>query len=168
MGYVNNTHLSAFIPPAAIAKSAGAWTPALSGHVAGEARGAADGSFTLLVPLALPAGGAGQAGATLTCIDVYYHIATAADDFAAVELEKMALPANGSAPSGAAAAITLDGAHDTAAKRKTAGDHCLTVTLAAPAHLAADDVYVLQLVIDAAAATVFTLYGARAHFELRL
>jgi hypothetical protein len=136
--------------------------------VASEARGTADASFTLLIPVPLPGNSQVKTGAKLKSIDVFYKIANAADDFATVELSKMALPATGSAPTGAAVSTTIDTGHDTAAERKAAGDHTMTVTLDTPVYLDDGDMYVLACVVDAAAATVFTLYGARANYELRL
>ena len=169
MGYVNNTHMSINIPPAMIQKTAGTWTPAISSNVASDARGAADASFTLIIPVPLPSNSQVKAGAKLKSIDVFYKIATAAaDDFATVELSKMTLPTTGSAPSGAAVDTTLDTGHDAAAERKATGDHTMTITVDAPAYLDDGDMYVVECTVDAAAGTVFTLYGARANYELRL
>ena len=51
---IDNKHMSEFIPPAAIGKTAGTWTPAIANNLPNEARGAADGNFTLLVPITVP------------------------------------------------------------------------------------------------------------------
>lgn len=154
-----------FVAPAAIGKTAGTWTPGLASNVASEARGAADAAFTLLIPIELPSTDRYREGAKLESIDVFYKIATAAaDDFATVELEKLTLPATGTGVSGAAVTTTCDSGHDTAAKRKATGDHTLTVSLSTPAWIDDGEAYVLALVVDAAATTVFTLYGARANF----
>ena len=169
MGYVNNTQMSLFIPPANIQKTAGTWTPTLTSNVLADVRTAADASFTLFIPIPLPANAAVKAGAKLKSIDVYYKILTAAaDDFATVELEKMALKATGSIPTGAAVTTTEDSGHDAAAERKATGDHTMTVTITSPAYLDEDDHYVLELIVDAAATTVFSIYGARANYELRI
>jgi hypothetical protein len=166
---IHNKHMHQFIPSAMILKSAGTWTPSVASNVVKEARTAADASFTLLIPVSLPQSANLNNGARLKSIDVYYKVLTAdCDDFATVELEKMALPANTAAPTGAAVATTPDGSHDTATKRKAQGEHSMTVSLDTPAYMGKDDAYVLQLVVDAAAGTVFTLYGARANFDLRL
>lgn len=169
MGYVHDTHMSQFIPPAAITKSAGTWTPSVASNVVKEARAAADASFTLLIPIPIPSNASALKGAKLKSVDVWYKIATAAaDDFATVTLNQIGLPGDGDAPAGAEVSVTLDAAHDTAAERKAVGDHTMTVTLASPAWLDDDDAYFLELVVDAAATTVFTLYGARANYELRV
>jgi len=106
----------------------------------------------------------------------YYTIGTAAaDDFATVELEKQTLPAaTASAPTGEAVTITQDAGHDTAAERagtlrpKAAAAHKMTVTITTPEWVDDDVYYTLTLVVDAAATTVFTLWGARANFDLRV
>lgn len=167
---IHNTHMSQFIPPSAISKSAGTWTPSVASNVPLEARGAADAAFTLLIPIRLEQNANYRNGAKLKSIDVYYQIGTAAaDDFATVELEKVAWPAaTGSAPTGAAVTMTCDAGHDTAAERLAVAAHKMTVTLTTPEWMDDDYAYTLQLVVDAAATTVFTLYGARANFELRI
>lgn len=167
---IHNTHMSRFIPASEISKSAGTWTPSVASNVPKEARTAADAAFTLLVPIKLEQNGNYRNGARLKSIDVYYQIGTAAcDDFATVELEKITWPAaTGSAPTGAAVTTTCDAGHDTAAERLAVAAHKMTVTLTTPEWMDDDVAYVLQLVVDAAAATVFTLFGARANFDLRI
>jgi hypothetical protein len=166
---IDNKHMSQFIPPNCIGKSAGTWTPSVASNVAKEARTAGDASFTLIIPIPLPQSANYRNGARLKSIDVFYKIATAAcDDFATVELEKVTLPATGSAPTGAAVTTTLDAGHDTAAERLAVADHTMTVTLETAEFMGNGSAYALQLVVDAAATTVFTLYGARANFDLRI
>ncbi len=81
----------------------------------------------------------------------------------------MTLAADDVAPTGAAVTCTIDTGHDTAAERLAVDtDHCMTVTLATPAWLDDGDAYYLQLVVDCAAGTVFTFFGARANYELRV
>ena len=169
MGYVNNTQMSQFISPNLCAFSAGTWTPTLASNVFSMNRTAADAAFNVFAPILTPGNAAALAGAKLLSIEVYYSIGTAAaDDFATVELEKMTLPATGTAVSGAAVGITIDSGHDTAAERKAAGDHTMTITLNSPAYIDNNDGYVLVLNIDAAATTVFKLYGVVVNFELRV
>lgn len=170
MGYVHDTHMSQFIPPTEFAMSAGTWTPAVASNVVSLARGAADAAFIAFIPIPIPSNSSAYKGAKLLSIDVWYAIGTAAaDDFATVELEKMTLAADDVAPTGAAVTCTIDTGHDTAAERLAVDtDHCMTVTLATPAWLDDGDAYYLQLVVDCAAGTVFTFFGARANYELRV
>ncbi|MCC6147773.1 MAG: hypothetical protein IT308_09420 [Anaerolineaceae bacterium] len=169
MGYVHDTHMSQFIPPAVIAKTAGTWTPSVASNVAKEARTAGDAAFTLIIPIPIPSNASALKGAKLKSIDVWYKIATgAADDFATVTLNQVALPGDADAPAGEEVTVTLDAAHDSAAERKAVADHKMTVTLSTPVWLNDDDAYFLSLVVDAAANTAFTLYGARANYELRV
>ncbi len=165
---IDNTHMSMFIPPAMIGKSAGTWTAAVNSNVPSEVRAQADASFILTVPVSLPQNANTRNGAKLKSIEVFYKIVVAADDVATVELEKITWPANGSIPTGAAVTTTCDSDNDSGAKRKTADEHSLTVTPSAELWLKNTDSYVLQIVVDAAATTDFYLYGARVNYELRL
>lgn len=166
---MNNTHMSQYIPPAGIHKSAGTWTLAVASDVVKDVRTAAAAAFTASIALPLPANSQYRQGARLKSVDVFYSIATAdASDFATVSLKRKALPPAVSAVSAAEVTITLDGDHDTAAKRKAQGNHVLTAYLPDPVYLGDNEAYELVLVVDCAAGTVFTFYGARAHFDLRL
>jgi len=169
MGYVHDTAMSQFIPPAAAGFSAGTWADALASNVWCKSRTAADASFTIGIPVLLPSNSAALKGACLQSIDVWYSIATAAaDDFASVSLYADTLAASGTANSAAAVTATLDAAHDTAAERKATGEHKLTLTLATPVWVDHEAAYHIELVVDAAATTVFKLFGARANYTLRL
>jgi hypothetical protein len=170
MGYVHDTSMSKFLFSNDILKTAGPWTPAIASSVVSENRTATAAAFTLLIPVKLPGNGSGLKGAYLKSVDLYYSIATAdATDFAIVALNKETLPGGtGSAPSGSTVAVTLDGSHDTAVKRKASGDHKLTASLNTPVWIDEDETYILSCVVDAAATTVFKLYGARASYTLRV
>ena len=173
MGYVNDTQYTQFIPPAAFQKTAGTWTPTIASNLPCDVRSATAAAFTALIPILAPSNAVGLKGARLKSIDVFYKIATAATtDFATVELEKVTLPvpaaATGTAFTGAAVTTTCDAYHNTAALRKAIGDHTMTVTITTPAWIDDNDAYVLQLVIDCAATSVVTFYGARANFDYRV
>jgi hypothetical protein len=170
MGYVNDTHMSKFVHPGEFLFSAGTWTPADSNNVVSISRGAADAAFTAYIPVPLPSNDSALKGSKLKSIDVYYAIGTAAaDDFATVELEKMTLGANDTAITGAAVTTTCDAAHDTAAERLAVDtDHVMTVTLTTPEWIDDAAAYVLKLVVDCAATTVFTFFGARANYDFRV
>ena len=169
MGYVHDTHMSKFIHPGLFLFSAGTWTPADASNVVSIARGAADASFNAYIPIPLDSNDSVRKGSYLKSIDVYYAIGTAAaDDFATVELEKMTLGADDVAITGAAVTTTIDAGHDTAAERKAVDtDHVMTVTLTTPEWIDDAAAFVLKLVVDCAATTVFTFFGARANFDDR-
>lgn len=168
MGYVNDTKMSQFIPASMIQKSAGTWTPTLSNNTIGDVRSAADASFNLFIPVLVPSNDVALKGARLLSVDVHFKIGTAAcDDFATVEMEKMSISSAG-AVTGAAVTTTLDTANDTAAERKAVADHFMTITLATPEWVDKDAVYWVYCAVDAAATSVFTLWGAKANFELRV
>jgi hypothetical protein len=170
MGYVHDTHMSLFIPPVMIQKTAGTWTPTIASNLTSDVRTAADANFTLLIPINPMQNGSGYKGARLKSVDVFFKIATAAmDDIATVALDKISLPSDGSAAAGAAvSAFTLDSGNDTAAERKAAGDHTLTLTLTTPVWIGENDHYVVSIVVDGSSTGVFSLFGARANFDLRV
>jgi len=169
MGYVHLTDICQFIPPSAMQKSAGTWTPTLASSLITDVRTAAEASFDLMIPVVLPGSNLAKQGAKLVSIDLWYIIGTAAaDDIGTVGLDKVTLPADDVAPTGAAVDVTLDSAHDTTTKRKAADEHKMTVTLDTPAFIEDDEAYWLTMSVDAAATTVFSLVGAQANFTLRL
>ncbi len=170
MGYVHDTHMSQFIAPGNIIKTAGTWTDSVASNVAKCARTANGSGFSLLIPVNVPSNASGFKGARLKSIDLYWTNGTAdLTSVATVELEKITLPANASAPSGAAVtAITVDTANNSTAKRITQAAHTMTVTLDAPAWIDDDESYVLNVEVVAAAQSVFTLWGARVNFDLRV
>ncbi len=170
MGYVNDTAMCKFISPLDALFTAGTWTPTIASNIVSQVRSAADASFTALIPIDLPSNSVALKGALLKSIDLYYAIGTgAADDFATVELEKMTLGVDDVAITGAAVPITLDTGHDIAAERLAVDtDHVLTATLDTPVWLDDGDAMVLAIIVDCAANTVFTLFGARANFTLRV
>jgi len=168
MGYVHDTNMAQFIHPGDFEVSTGTWAVTESSNVVSNDKTAGDETVTVLVPIRMPSNAKALKGAKLTSIDVGYLIATAAaDDFATVELEKVTINADDVAASGEAVDVTLDAAHDTAAERKAADDHTMTITVDSPEFLDDGDCYWLKMVIDCAATTVLKFYGAVAHFTLR-
>lgn len=170
MGYVHNTDIKQFIPPAAIGKTQGTWTATNATEVISQVRTAHADPFELHIPLSLPIS-ANRKGSMVTSIDVWYSIGTAeATGFAGVELVRTSLPAHNVAPAGTLPARALDGDHDTETKRRaiSANGHKMTVSFTTPVFLNPGFAYYLVLKINPAATTVFTLFGAQANITLRL
>lgn len=167
MGYVHDTGMSLFIGPERAQFSAGTWADAAASNVWSKNRTAADAAFTIKIPIPLPGNSAALKGCKLTSVDIWWDVDTAAMDALSAALYKMSLPASGSAPTAAAVTTAYDAAHDTAGERLTAADHKLTLTVTAPEWIDEDAVYYVELTGDAAAASVFKYYGARAFFTLR-
>jgi len=162
------TKINQFLPPGLFGKAGGTWTLGVSSNVVAETRSTADSSFALYLPIVLPSSEAYRQGTYLKAIDVMYKIAgAAADDFSAPVLNKMTVSSAGAA-TGEAVTTTLDSGHDIAAERLAVGSHRMTVSLATPEWMDDNCVYWLQLAIDAAASTSFSLYGAVLNFEQRL
>lgn len=169
MGYVHLTDICQFIPPSMIQKSAGTWTPTISSNVASDVRTAAEAAFDLIIPVSLFGSNLALQGAKLISVDVWYKIATAAcSSFAAPVLNKVTLPADTVAVTGAAITTTQDTGHDTEAERLAVASHKMTITPSTPFFFEDDYAYILTISPEAALTTVFTLYGAQANFTLRL
>ncbi len=168
MGYVHDTQFSQFMSPSDFSFTAGTWTPTIASNVHKTVRGAAAAAFTFSCPIKIPGNAAALKGCYLKSVDLWYKIATAdTTDFASLGIDKVTLTANAAAPTGAAVTVTLDSDHDTAAKRKAQQDAKATVTLTTPVWIGSNDVFCLTGVVDCAATSVVTIYGARANFTLR-
>jgi hypothetical protein len=169
MGYSTDTHMSQFISPFSFGYSAGTWTPTIASNVVKNVRTAAGAANTILIPIPLPSNDSALKGARLKSIDVWWVNATAdLAAFATVEVEKVALTANGSAVTGAAVTTTIDSNNDTEAKRITQASHKMTVTITTPEWIDDDTALFLELVITGAASSVLALFGARANYDLRV
>jgi hypothetical protein len=168
MGYVNDTHMSQFIPATSFSFTAGTWTPTISSNVCSNVRTATAASNTVLIPILIPGNASSLKGSRLKSIDVWYTVATAdLTDFATVELEKLTLPGDTVAPTGAAVATTMDSTHDTAAKRKAQQSGKMTITVTTPEWVYDTAAYMLELVLNCAATSVVTLFGALVHFDTK-
>ena len=127
-------------------------------------------SFTMLIPITIPSNESALKGARLKSIEIFYAIAAAAaDDFATVAIDKVTLGVDDTAASGAAVTHTMDAGHDTAAERKAVDtDHVMTLTITTPFYMDDNECVWVSCIVDCAATTVFTNYGAVAHFDLRM
>ena len=167
MGYVNDTHMSQFIPVGAF-QTAGTCvlTHSVASNVVKSARAAADAAFSLFIPIPIPSNDSALKGCKLKSIDVLYLVATAdLTSFAAPVLQKIALAADTVAPTGAAITTTYTPAN---ANTLTQAQHVVTVTLTTPEWLDDGYAYILDLEIDPAVTSVVTLFGARANYDLRV
>ncbi len=168
MGTVHDTHMSQFIPPSQIQKSAGTWTPTLATNDVYERRTAADANFNLFIPIPIPSNSSTQKGGYLKSVEVIFNITTAAlDDIATVALKKLSFSSAG-ASTGSDVTVTLDTANDTAAERKATGTHRMTITLSTPVWVDNDEAFVAYIACDGSTTGVFDLYGAVANYTLRV
>jgi hypothetical protein len=167
-GYVHDTHMSQFLPFSLFSHSAGTWTATVASNVWYARRSAADAAATTRIPVLLPSNSAGNKGAYLTSVDVFYRVGTAALDALQADLYKMTLGADGALQTVAAVTTTYDAGHDSAAERIDVDEHSLTLTLSTPAWVDSDEEYFVEVVVDNAATSVLDFFGARVNFTLRL
>lgn len=170
MGYVNDTHMSIFIPPGDFEFSEGTWTVQSGSNIIIRQRSADDAAFAALIPIRLMGNSSYRKGCRLEEIKVWYRIeGVEADDFENVNLIKNTVGPDDVSVQAATIPISLDAGHDSAAKRKALDDdHCMTVTLTTPVWVSEDDIYYLYLTIDCHADSVVTFVAARANFTLRV
>jgi hypothetical protein len=172
-GYVHDTAMSVFIPPAVLHYVTGTWTDA-AGAVSGtivKAKAAADNTAVVNIPVCLPQNSVAQKGSFLKSIDLWYNVTTAALDAASVTavINRFVLPANGAAfPAAVTHAFTYDTGNDTAAEADDLDEHKMTLTITTPFWMDDDDFVTVAVTIDAAATSVVHIHGARANFTLRL
>jgi hypothetical protein len=115
-------------------------------------------------------------GAKIVSLELMYSIGTAAADdipAATCALYKDTLSATAASGSGSinTAAIctgSLDTGHDTAAELKAADEHRAVWTLTTPVFIDNDEAYHFEVVVDAAASTVWKTYGAIVNYTLRV
>ena len=172
-GYVHDTAMSQFFPPSHLHYVTGTWTDA-AGAVAGtivKAKSAADQTSTINIPITLFQNSVAQKGSYLRSVDIWWNTTVAALDAAGATatINRFVLPANGAAfPAAVTHAFTYDTGNDTAAETDDLDEHKMTLTLTTPIWLDDDDLVTVALTMDAAAASVIAIHGARANFTLRL
>jgi len=171
-GYVHDTAMSLFIPPTDVLKTAGTWTDTVGGvaNTYMQRRTAADATFILVFPIVPPQNSVAQKGSYLKSLDIWWDVTTAAMDAVSFTgLRRATLPANGAAfGAPVSEAVTADTGHDTAGERLTLDQHKATLTITTPFWLDDDDYLYFELTGDAAATSVFDLYGMRVNYTLRL
>ena len=169
MGYVHDTSISRFIQAIECLYSAGTWTHTVASNLWTMVRTAADASFTIMIPVQAPLqSSVALKGAYLKTVDIWFKVATAALDAAAATMYKMTLAADGAACTTAEVVKTYDTGHDAAAERIDVDEHKMTLTVTTPFWVDDDEVVYVELVVDAAATSAFSLIGARANFTLRI
>jgi hypothetical protein len=163
--------MSLFIPPDCCHYVTGTWTE-LAGAVANtiaKSRGAGDASTTITIPIPIPQNSVAFKGSKLVSVDCWWEVLTGALDACASLIYKATLPVHGAAfAAPALVTFAYDADHDTAPERLTLDQHKQTVTITTPAWLDNDDLYTLEIIMDAAANSAITFFGARANYTLRV
>jgi len=168
---MHDTHEHKWIPPTKFHLVTGTWTMT-AGAVANTiamSRAQADASTTITIPVDVPMNDGPDKGACLISIDVYWEVLTAAADAVDALIHKVTLPVTGAAIGAPESlAFAYDTGHDTAGERLTLDQHSMTLTLTTPLWVEDDVVVQVQVIINAAATSDITLFGARANYTYRL
>ena len=176
MGYIHDTAMAQFIPPTAFGYSAGTWTLKVASNVWSLDRTAADASFTVYMPIPIPSNSVALKGSKLVSVEFMYSISTAAaDDFAVATallytdtLSASAASGSGTINTAAAITSTKDTGHDTDAECLAVDEHRMKLTITTPVWIDNDVAFHAEYVVDAAATTVFKIFGGIANFTLRI
>ena len=168
MGYVNDTHMSQYIPPTAMHAQVGTWTFA-AGAVAKtialhRAANAATGIVT--IPITVPSNSIALKGSKLMSIEVDYELLLAVAVSVTAVLNKIVYNADGAAPTVTQPAITQDLAADVAAVVED--QHKMIVTITTPEWVDDGTVYELAMSFECGAAVTVDVLAAVANFTLRI
>ena len=166
MGYVNDTHMSQFIPPTAMHCVTGTWTWT-AGQTAGtiaKHKAAADDDTVINIPILIPSNSVALKGSKLASVEVDYEIIAAACTSVTATMNKITRGADGADATRGTVAVTQNLTAGTDAA--DVDEHKLTVTVTTPAWIDNDEYYLLVLTIDTNSAQI-DLLGAVANFTLR-
>ena len=169
MGYTNDTGMAAFVGPAEVTATVGIWAMAVAAHLWTLNHTNAADTSVLKVPLKLPSNAVALKGALLKSIDFWWSTFGGSDIVdMSVEVYLATMQAQGGTLATALQASSYDALHLTAAARKTAVQHKMTVTLTTPVWIDDDVEAYVELTCNAAATSVVKLQGARANYTLRV
>ena len=167
MGYVHDTHMSQFIPPAAMHMVGGTWTTALAitAGVIARTRGAAAATATINVPILIPQNSVALKGSKLESVEFEYEISTAAATSITATMNKITRGEDTAVSVVAAVPVTQDLVAATDAA--DVDTHRLKVTVTTPVWLDNDEYFLLVITAVCALTTVLDVMGAFANFTLR-
>ena len=171
MGYANDTHMHAWIPPTLIHYVTGTWADA-AGQVANsivEKKTAADQAATVTIPILVPMNDSLDKGSLLNSIDIYWECLTAANDVVTPAIYVITLPADTAIFAVSATPVfTYDTSHSTAGGRITLSKHKMTLTLTTPFWVKEYMIVQVELIIDAALTSIDDIIGARVNYTFRV
>lgn len=171
MGYLTDTHMHKWIPPTLIHYITGTWADA-AGQIANtivSKKTAVDETAIVTIPITVPMNEGVEKGACIISIDVYWECLTAANDSVTAIIHPITLPANlGPMVVGTSLSFSYDTGNDDAGKRLTLDQHTMTLTLTTPYWVEEDKIVQVQISLNAAAASVNDIIGARVNYTLRV
>ena len=168
MGYVNDTHMSQFIPCTAMQALTGTYT-LVAGQTAKticihRAANAATGVF--YIPIMVPSNSVALKGAKLISIEVDYEITDDVAVAATAALIKIVRNADGAVPTITAPVVSQDLAAGVAAI--ALDHHKMIVTLTTPEWVDNDTLFYLTLSVECDGAEEVDVQSAVANFTLRM
>jgi len=170
MGYVHDADAILHIPPTAMHFVTGTWSDVAAAvtDTIGKRKTAADETATVTISIPAIASKKELKGAYIKSLDIWFDVATAALDALSAAVNLVTMGADGAAPTVAAQTFTYDSGHDSAAERIDVDEHKMTLTITTPFWLDDAEQLLVQLSVNAAATSVFTIRGAQANFTFRM
>ena len=168
MGYVQDTHMSQYIPPTLFHCVTGTWTNA-AGAVTGTIAkhvAAADQTAVVNIPILLPSNSNALKGAYLKSIEVDFEILIAACDAVDAVINKVTRGADEAVA--VVSSVTVTQSLVAATTAATEDQHKLTVTLTTPEWIDNDVYYLLTLTLVCGGTVTVDILAAVANYTLRL
>lgn len=168
MGYVNDTHMSQYIPPTAFHPAGATWTW-VAGQVANTIalhRAAASATVIFTIPVMIPSNASPLKGAYLKSVEIDYEITAGAATGLTFLIHKVTRAVEGAAIGAPAAQAFTQS--PTVAIADDVDEHRMVLTLTTPIWIDNDEYVLVQGTLVAGASAVLDLYSAVANFTLRL
>jgi len=168
MGYVHDTNMSQFIPPAALHYVGGTWSDALAitAAVIAKTRVAAAATTVINVPILIPQNSVALKGGKLASVEFDYEISTAAATSITATMNKITRGVDTAISVVANVPVTQDLVAATDAA--DIDTHRLKVTVTTPVWLDNDEYFLLVITAVCALTTVLDVMDAVANFTLRV
>lgn len=168
MGYVHDTASAFVIPISLMEFVTGTWAAAVDSNVWTMDKSASDETATVYIPIQVPSNDDLNKGFYLESVEIHFEVETASLDALSAAIKKASMPADGSAISPSSVTTTYDSGHDTAAERKDVDHHQMTLTLSTPEWIDGDEMFWIEISVDAAMTSVYKQGHAIAKGTLRL
>jgi hypothetical protein len=155
MGYLNDTHVSHYIPPTMFHYVTGTWSDA-AGAVAGtivKKVNDANQTSKVNIPIMVPSNSSDAKGALLKSIEIDFEISAQPLEEVTAVVNKVTRGIEGAVATVSAQTFTYDAGHDAAGERIDVDKHRMTLTITTPFWLDNDVYCLVELTVNQAGDT---------------
>ncbi len=167
-GYVHDTAMSQFVPPTCMYGDTATWAVG-AGDTAGTIVYACDATAetaNLYVPIPVPSNSVDGKGSYVKSIEIDYLVKTDACNSVTASINKIAMAADGTAPTVTNPAVTQD--LTAATDAADVDDHKLTVTVTTPFWIDHQSNYFLKVAFNKKATSIVQVHGVTVNYTARL